>query len=75
MDKAGHWDWLFFLRERLLKFFLLFLALKILHSEVSSTSCCCNPQAKKRGLGSLSFEVQGSEQEGGCHGCFSLFRN
>lgn len=51
------------------------LDLKISHSNVFSTSCCCNPQAKKRGLGRLSFEVQGSEQAGGCHGCFSLFRN
>lgn len=62
---------MFFLRERLLKF----LGLKFSHSEVLSTSRCCNPQAKKRGLGRLSFEVQGSEQERGCHGCFSLFRN
>lgn len=40
-----------------------------------SMSCCCNPQEKKRRLGRLSFEIEGSEQAGGCHGCFPLFRN
>lgn len=51
------------------------LGLKISHSDVLSTSCCFNQQEKKEGLGCLSFEVEGSEQAGGCHCCFFLFRN
>lgn len=34
-----------------------------------------NPQEKKRGLGCLSFEMEGSEQAGGWPGGFSLFKN
>lgn len=49
------------------------LGLKFSHSDVCVLPC--NPHEKKRRLGRLSFEMEGSEQAGGCHGCLPLFRN
>lgn len=62
---------MFFLRESLLKF----LSLKFFTPKPCLHLAAVIPKQRMGGAGRLTFEAQGSEQEGGCHGGFSLFRN